>query len=145
MASDSKRPDNQPPLPPHERLNSPRPEGAGPNEEKKLGDFVRRFLSAGAGVAGRSKDDFLRVATGEIRQWLDHMELDKEIVKALSKMSVQIKAEVSFKQNEDGVLKPETKTDFAIKVPRANAESEGEGDHVPPLAVPAKRSDDKDR
>ena len=58
--------------------------------------------------ATRSKDDILRVATSEIRAWLDRMDLDKELMKALSKMTIEVKAEVRFRPNAEGQLVPAT-------------------------------------
>ena len=77
-----------------------------PERDRGITDFVRRAVSAGFEVAGRSKDDILRIATSEIRSWLDHLDLDKELVKALSKLTLEVKAEVRFKKNEDGNLVP---------------------------------------
>src|SRR5262245_2022572 len=78
----------------------------GAREERGIGDFVRRAVSAGFEVASRSKDDLLRVATGEIRAWLDHLDLDKELAKALSKMTIEVNAQIRFHPREDGSLEP---------------------------------------
>lgn len=72
-----------------------------------LSDFVRRALSAGFEAASGSKDMVVRVLAGEVRNWLDHLDLDSEIVRALSKMTVEVKAEFRFKPNEEGKLVPE--------------------------------------
>jgi hypothetical protein len=76
--------------------------------ERGISDFVRRAVAAGIEAAGRSKDDLVRVATSEIRDWLDRLELDTELRKALSNMVLEVKAEVRFRQAEDGTLTPET-------------------------------------
>lgn len=77
---------------------------------------MRRAGSAFFDVARNSKDDVLRAATGEIRGWLDHLDLDKELMKALSKMTVEITAQVRFKPNDEGRAAIDTsKTDVKIK------------------------------
>lgn len=90
------------------------------SDEKGRGvsDFFRRAVSAGFEAAKSSKDDILRVATGEIRSWLDRMDLDKELVKALQKMTLEVKAEIRFRPNDEGKLIPETKAETRVKGPR---------------------------
>lgn len=85
------------------------------SDARGLGDFVRRAVSAGFEVASRSKDDLVRVATTEIRSWLDRLDLDTELARALSRMVVEVKAEIRFRQNEDGTLVPESTVDTKIK------------------------------
>ena len=70
--------------------------------DKGLSDFVRRAVAAGMEAAGRSKEDVVRIATGEIRDWLDRLELDTELRKALSNMVLEVKAEVRFRPIEGG-------------------------------------------
>ena len=97
------------------------PFGEGSDErtrDRGVSDFFRRAVSAGYEAATKSKDDILRVATGEIRSWLDHLELDKELVKALSRMTVEVKAEIRFKPNDEGKLIPEAKTEAKVRGPR---------------------------
>jgi hypothetical protein len=86
--------------------------------ERGLSDLVKRAMSAGLEVASRSKDDFVRVATSEMRTWLDRLDLQSELAKALTKMVVEVKAEIRFRPREDGKLEPET-TDSEIKVKTA--------------------------
>src|SRR5215510_1806084 len=62
--------------------------------EGGIGDFVRRAVSAGVGAASRSKDDILRVAAGEMRSWLERLNLNEELVKALGKMVIEVKTEI---------------------------------------------------
>ncbi len=107
MADEPQRP--RAPTPP-----PPGTEGAG--DDRGIGDFVRRAGSVFFDVARNSKDDVLRAATGEIRGWLDHLDLDKELMKALSKMTVEITAQVRFKPNDEGQVAVDTaKTDVKVK------------------------------
>jgi hypothetical protein len=82
--------------------------------ERGISDFVRRAVAAGLEVAGRGKDDVVRVAANEIRNWLDHLELDTELRKALSRMVLEVKAEIRFREADDGKLHPEV-TDASVK------------------------------
>jgi hypothetical protein len=99
-------------------LDAPAGDDAGAAPERNdrgLTDFVRRALSAGVGAASRSKDDILRVAATEMRGWLDRLDLDTEIVRALSKMVIEVKTEIRFRTTENGKLAPETSNDVKIK------------------------------
>ena len=111
--------------------NDEPPFGEGGDErtrDRGVSDFFRRAVSAGFEAATKSKDDILRVATGEIRSWLDHMELDKELVKALSKMTVEVKAEIRFKPNDEGKLIPEAKTEAKVRGAREDQGADGESE-----------------
>jgi hypothetical protein len=78
-------------------------------------DFVRRAVSAGVGAASRSKDDIVRVAAGEVRNWLDRLNLHEELAKALGKLVIEVKTEIKFRPNEEGKLVPETTNDVKLK------------------------------
>src|SRR5436189_6121713 len=80
-----------------------------------ISDFVRRAVSAGIEAASRGKSDIVRVATTEVRSWLDKLDLDTEIVKALSKMVLEVKAEIRFRPTPDGKLAPEATGDLKIQ------------------------------
>ena len=75
--------------------------------------------SARAGAAARSKDDIMRAAAGEVRNWLEHMNFNEELMKALSKMVIEVKTEVRFRPTEDGKVVPETSNDVKVKPGRA--------------------------
>ncbi len=85
--------------------------------DRGISDFVRRAVAAGFDAALRSKDDVVRVATTEIRSWLDRLELDTELRKALSGMVLEVKAEIRFRPTdaEDGKLAVETQSDVRVK------------------------------
>jgi hypothetical protein len=83
--------------------------------EGGIGDFVRRAVSAGVGAASRSKEDIMRVAAGEVRNWLERLNLNDELVKALGKMVIEVKTEIRFRPTEDGKLVPETTNDVKVK------------------------------
>jgi hypothetical protein len=79
-----------------------------------ISDFVRRAVSAGLEAAAKGKNDIVRVATTEVRSWLDRLDLDTEIVKAMSRMVLEVKAEIRFRPT-DGKLTPEATGDVKIK------------------------------
>ena len=83
--------------------------------DRGLSDLVKRAMSAGLEVASRSKDDFVRVATTEMRAWLDRLDLQSELARALTKMVVEVKAEVRFRPRSDGKLEPEAKSEIKVK------------------------------
>jgi hypothetical protein len=83
--------------------------------EHKLSDRVKRAVAAGLGAASRSKDDLLRAAGGEIGAWLERLDVQSELGKLLSKMVVEVKAEIRFRPREDGSLAPEATTDVKLK------------------------------
>ena len=95
-----------------EEVTSP---GGDREREGGIGDFVRRAVSAGVGAASRSKDDIMRVAASEMRNWLERLNLNEELVKALGKMVIEVKTEIRFRPTEDGKLVPETTNDFKMK------------------------------
>jgi len=95
-----------------EEVTSP---GGEREREGGIGDFVRRAVSAGVGAASRSKDDILRVAAGEVRSWLERLNLPDELAKALAKTVIEVKTEIRFKPNDDGKLVPETTNDVKVK------------------------------
>jgi hypothetical protein len=96
-------------------------EGSAPHAEEReraergLTDFVRRAVSAGMGAATRSKDDIMRAAAGEMRSWLEHLNLNEELAKALSKLVIEVKTEVRFRPNEEGKIVSETSNDVKVK------------------------------
>jgi hypothetical protein len=87
----------------------------GERAERPIADFVRRAVTAGVVAAARSKDDIVRVAATEMRGWLDHLNLDEEIAKALAKMVIEVKTEIRFRPSEDGKLVPEATNDYKVK------------------------------
>ena len=108
-----------------ERAEESAPEEIGDDEttsrsEDRAGitDFVRRAVSAGVGAASRSKDDIMRVAAGEVRNWLERLNLHEELSKALAKLVIEVKTEIRFRPTDDGRVVSETTNDVKLKPPR---------------------------
>ena len=87
----------------------------GGEREGTISDFVRRAVSAGVGAASRSKDDIMRAAAGEMRNWLERLNLNEEVAKALAKMVIEVKTEIRFRPTDDGKLVSETTNDVKVK------------------------------
>ena len=83
--------------------------------DRTLTDFVRRAVSAGVGAASRSKDDIMRVAAGEMRTWLEHLDFNNELLKTLSKMVIEVKTEIRFRPTDDGKIVPDAVNDVKVK------------------------------
>jgi hypothetical protein len=96
-----------------------------PRIDRGLSDRVRRAMAAGFEVASRSKDDLVRAATSEIGAWLDRIDIQGELAKALSKMVVELKAEIRFVPREDGTIKAEATSD--VKVTSSDAKPTASG------------------
>ena len=89
--------------------------GGDRDREGSITDFVRRAVSAGVGAATRSKDDIVRVAAGEMRTWLEHLNLNEEVAKALTKLVIEVKTEIRFRPNDEGKIVSETSNDIKVK------------------------------
>jgi hypothetical protein len=118
MADDPDRPPGpdtlggEPPPPPFGGSPS---DAAARDRDGGISDFVRRAVAAGLEAAGGSKEAIVRIATNEIRDWLDRLELDTELRKALSKMVLEVKAEIRFRPAEGEKLTAEAKTDVHVR------------------------------
>jgi hypothetical protein len=108
MADDGKRDPSRP----HEWDDSDAPPE---RSDRGLSDRVRRAMAAGLEAASRSKDDFVRAATSEIGSWLERMDVQGELAKVLSKMVVEVKAEIRFRPREDGTLAAEATSETKVK------------------------------
>jgi hypothetical protein len=98
-----------------DETTSPRAAEERAEREHSLSDFVRRAVSAGVGAAARSKDDIMRAAAGEMRTWLEHLNINDEIAKVLTKLVVEVKTEIRFRPTEDGKVVPEATNDYKLK------------------------------
>lgn len=91
------------------------PGGERDRSEGGITEFVRRAVSAGVGAATRSKDDIMRAAAVEMRNWLEHLNLNEEVAKALTKVVIEVKTEIRFRPSEDGKVVSETSNDVRVK------------------------------
>jgi hypothetical protein len=121
-------PEDPPKPEPPDELPPDSPAGADSRDRERdrerdrgLSDFVRRAVAAGFEAAGRSKEDIVRIATGEIRDWLDRLELDTELRKALSGMVLEVKAEIRFRPPRARRWPPRPRVTSTFDATRANA------------------------
>jgi hypothetical protein len=116
MAEDPPKPESPEEPPPDSPAGSESRDRERDRErDRGLSDFVRRAVAAGFEAAGRSKEDIVRIATGEIRDWLDRLELDTELRKALSGMVLEVKAEIRFRPTEGEALAAEGKSNIHVR------------------------------
>ena len=64
-----------------------------------------------------TKGENSRVFYREVRSWLEHLNLNDELAKALSKMVIEVKTEIRFRPAEDGRMVPETTNEVKVKPP----------------------------
>ena len=57
----------------------------------------------------------MRAAASEVRTWLDRLDVNNEVLKALSKMTIEIKTEIKFRRTDDGRVAAETSNDVKVK------------------------------
>jgi hypothetical protein len=95
--------------------DNPRAQDEAGHEQRGISDRVKRAMAAGLEAASRSKDDLLRAAGSEVAAWLERIDLESELAKLLSKMVIEVKAEIRFRPREDGTLAAEATTDTKVK------------------------------
>lgn len=70
-------------------------------KDMKLPKEVIGFI---LGQAERSKDELMRVISEELRRFFQSAQLRQELIKLLSQMTIEVKAEVRLKPDEGGEL-----------------------------------------
>lgn len=71
-----------------------------------------------ASTAGNTKDEIVRIVAGEVRDFLQTVNLSEEIAKILTTLSFEIKTEIRFIPNEEkyqGAVKPDVKAKVRLK------------------------------
>jgi hypothetical protein len=93
----------------HDKSRPGEGDAEAPPERSDVGisERVRRAMAAGLEAASRSKEDLLRAAGSELGSWLERMDMTNELAKALTKLVVEVKAEIRFRPREDGSIVPE--------------------------------------
>ncbi|MFH0903282.1 MAG: hypothetical protein V2A73_21850 [Pseudomonadota bacterium] len=70
------------------------------------------------GSINSTKDEILRSFTGELRNFLQSLNLAHEVAKALSMISLEIKTEVRFLPREEGGVRPDVKSTVGTLIRR---------------------------
>ncbi len=76
------------------------------------------------GTAASAKDEILRVFSDEVRRFLESEAVHREFVKALSRMAIEVKAEIRLRPAEDGAVRPEVKASVRPRRSRKRPEPE---------------------
>ncbi len=69
--------------------------------------------------AGGAKDEIVRVVSEEVRAFFESEALRREFLRALSSMSIEVRAEVRLKPTKDGDVHPEVKAVVKPQVRRS--------------------------
>ncbi len=67
------------------------------------------------------REEMVRVVGQEVVKYLDRLNLDEEIVKALTAISLELKTEIRFIPNEERLVTPDVKTKTRVKRSRSSA------------------------
>jgi hypothetical protein len=65
--------------------------------------------------AQSTKDDLFRIVAGELRGFLESLNLNEELQRLLTSLSFEIKTEIRFIPNDQKVLKPKIKNKVAVR------------------------------
>lgn len=66
------------------------------------------------------REEMVRVVGQEVVKYLDRLNLDEEIVKALTAISLELKTEIRFIPNEERLVTPDVKTKTRVKRARSS-------------------------
>ncbi|HJZ88378.1 MAG TPA: hypothetical protein VKN99_24555 [Polyangia bacterium] len=104
---------------------------------KLVSDFslpkdVANFLVS---QAQGTKNEVFRIVATELRSWLDKIDLQRELTKLLTMLSVEVKTEIRFVPNEEALVKPEIKRKVSVKRAKPTEAPAGGGED--PAAAPA--------
>jgi hypothetical protein len=106
--------------------------------QKSLSDFVKRAIDNTLGSVqstgslsrealqflitqgDRGRKEATRLVAKEVRDFLDHIELSREITEVLRGLTVDVSASIRFRKTEDGGLRPDVK----VSGPKARGPSE---------------------
>src|SRR5262245_45675752 len=62
-----------------------------------------------------TKNELFRVVASELRGWLDKIDIQRELTRMLTMVSVEVKTEIRFIPNDQALVKPEVKRKVSIK------------------------------
>jgi hypothetical protein len=74
--------------------------------------------------AGSAKDEFLRVVSEEVRGFFQSDALRREFLRALTSMSIEVRAEVRLKPSRSGDVRPDLKMSVKPRVRRDDDKNE---------------------
>jgi hypothetical protein len=95
---------------------------------KDVGNFI-------VTQAQGTKDELFRIVAEELRKWLDRVDVQRELTRLMTMVSVEVKTEIRFIPNDQALVKPDIKRKVSIK--RAKREEPTE---PPPATEPPKQN-----
>jgi hypothetical protein len=97
--------------------------------EFSLPKDVARYLIQGA---QSTKDELFRIVAGELRAFLESLNLNEELLRLLTSLSFEIKTEIRFVPNDQKLLKPKIKNRVSVhRRPREDGEAAAEETEPP--------------
>jgi hypothetical protein len=79
-----------------------------------------------------TKDEVYRLVAQEVRSWLDRVDIQRELTRFLTMVSVEVKTEVRFIPNDQALVKPDIKRKVSVK--RVRKEEDPAAAEPPPAA-----------
>jgi hypothetical protein len=70
----------------------------------QLGELPRDALNYLVGQTEKTRDEFFNIVTREFRTFLDGVDLSKELPKILKGMSIEVNANIRFKEGKDPIV-----------------------------------------
>jgi hypothetical protein len=62
-----------------------------------------------------TKDELFRIVAEELRKWLDRVDVQRELTRLMTMVSVEVKTEIRFIPNDQALVKPEVKRKVSLK------------------------------
>ena len=90
--------------------------------EFSLPKDVARYLIQSA---QSTKDELFRIVAGELRAFLESLNLNEELQRLLTSLSFEIKTEIRFIPNDQKLLKPKVSNRIAVRRRTSDAGPEG--------------------
>ncbi len=69
-----------------------------------------------------TKDELFRIVATELRGWLERVDVQRELTRLLTMVSVEVKTEIRFIPNDQALVKPDIKRKVSIKRQRGKDE-----------------------
>lgn len=78
-----------------------------------------------------TKDELFRIVAEELRKWLDRVDVQRELTRLLTMVSVEVKTEIRFIPNDQALVKPDIKRKVSIKRQKREEPEPPAGDDPP--------------
>jgi len=112
-------------------------EGKEPNRFQRFGEQLTGFLDPEAafrrgsglvtGVTQATKEEFVRIVSAEMRNFLDGMDASDLLQKAIAGLVIDVNMQVKFSRDSDGTTKPEvTRKESRVRMSDKRSKEEPE-------------------